>query len=296
MIVVFGSLNADLVFDVAEAPLAGQTVAARAFHVEAGGKGGNQAVAAARDGARVAMIGAVGQDANGTMLLDGLAAGGVDVSRVARVGAPTGCAAIQVAEGGENRIIVVAGANAEARADLVDDDLLASASSLLLQMETPVAEVEKLIFRARQSGVRSIFNMAPAIVPSLEALRACGILIVNETEADTLAARLATGSSAGELRSALGCDVVRTLGGEGVDAATAEGTLRLPARSIDVVDATAAGDCFVGVLAAAFDRGLGFAAAVERAVAASALACTRRGAQASLPSAGETDALLARAD
>lgn len=295
MILTFGSLNADFVFEVETSPLAGETVAARRFHVESGGKGANQASAAARDGAYVVMAGAVGQDAMAETLLTDLREVGVDVGRVAIVDQPTGCAYIEVAASGENRIVVAAGANALASGDLIDDRLLASASSLLLQMECPVSEVEKLVRRAKVAGVRSILNLAPAILPSRETLEICGLLVVNETEAALVGQALGAASTAAGLRAALGCDVVRTLGAAGVEAATAAGDFALPARSVAVVDTTVAGDCFVGVLAAGLDRHLDFRTALSRAVAASSLACTRKGAQASLPFASETDAVLALA-
>lgn len=292
MIVTFGSLNADFVFEVEASPMPGQTIAARRFHVESGGKGANQAAAAARDGAEVAMIGAVGRDAMAETLLASLGAAGVDVSRVATVEGPTGCAYIEVAASGENRIVVAAGANGLARSEQVDDRLLAGASSVLLQMECPVGEVETLVHRARLAGVRSILNLAPAILPSRRTLEECSMLVVNETEADVLAAAVGASGNATDLRRALGCDIVRTLGAAGVEAATAAGDFTLPATSVNVVDTTAAGDCFVGVLAAALDRRLDMRAALARAVAASGLACTRSGAQASLPSRQETDSAL----
>lgn len=295
MILTFGSLNADFVFEVETSPLAGETVAARRFHVESGGKGANQASAAARDGAYVVMAGAVGHDAMAETLLTDLREVGVDVGRVAMVDQPTGCAYIEVAANGENRIVVAAGANALASGDLIDDRLLASASSLLLQMECPVSEVEKLVRRAKVAGVRSILNLAPAILPSRETLEICGLLVVNETEAALVGQALGTASTAIGLRAVLGCDVVRTLGAAGVEAATAAGNFALPARSVDVVDTTAAGDCFVGVLAAGLDRHLDFRTALSRAAVASSFACTRKGAQASLPFASETDAVLALA-
>ena len=295
MIVTFGSLNADFVFEVQVSPMAGQTIAARRFHIESGGKGANQAAAAARDGAKVVMVGAVGRDAMAETLLAGLRATGVDVSRVATAPGPTGCAYIEVAASGENRIVVAAGANALARSEMVGDDLLAGASSVLLQMECPVCEVEALVHRARLSGVRSILNLAPAILPSRQTLEACGMLVVNETEADVLAAAVGTAGTAADLRRILGCDIVRTLGAAGVEAATAAGDFILPATSVEVVDTTAAGDCFVGVLAAALDRRLDMHSALVRAVAASGLACTRSGAQASLPSRQETDRALSAA-
>lgn len=296
MIVVFGSLNADFVFECEAAPREGETVRADAFRLEAGGKGANQAAAAARDGADVAMVGAVGRDATGEMLLAALRDAGVDVAAVARVDAPTGCAGITVDRSGANRILVCGGANDAARADLIPEDLLRRASHLVLQMECPIEEVVAAIARARSAGVRVVLNLAPARPIPIEALRACDLLVVNESEAATLAARLgdgATADTAVALHEALGIGVVRTLGADGLEAAVAASTVRIPARRIVAVDTTAAGDCFVGVLVAALDRGADLAAALERATAAAALACTLRGCQSSLPSRAATDAFLA---
>ncbi|NLH79331.1 MAG: ribokinase [Phyllobacteriaceae bacterium] len=301
MIVVFGSLNADFVFECETAPREGETVRADAFRLESGGKGANQAAAAARDGAEVAMIGAVGRDATGDGLLAALRDAGVDVSAVARADAPTGCAGITVDRSGANRILVCGGANDAARADMIPEDLLRRASHLVLQMEVPVDEIVAAIARARSAGVRVVLNLAPARPIPLEALRACDLLVVNESEAAALAARSGDGATAASpaadtavaLRDALGIDVVRTLGADGLEAAVAASTVRLAARRIVAVDTTAAGDCFVGVLVAALDRGADVAAALERATAAAALACTQRGCQSSLPSRTATDAFLA---
>lgn len=307
MIVVFGSLNADFVFECEAAPREGETVRADAFRLEAGGKGGNQAAAAARDGAKVAMIGAVGRDATGDMLLAALNDAGVDVAAVARVDGPTGCAGITVDRSGANRILVCGGANDAARADMIPEELLRQASHLVLQMECPIEEVVAAIARARSAGVRVVLNLAPARPIPIEALRACDLLVVNESEAATLAARLEDGATdadappspaadtATALHAALGIDVVRTLGADGLEAAVTAASVRIPARRIVAADTTAAGDCFVGVLVAALDRGADLVPALERATAAAALACTVRGCQSSLPSRAATDAFLASA-
>jgi ribokinase len=159
-------------------------------------------------------------------------------------------------------------------------------------MEVPAAETAALIHRARQRGARIILNLAPAAPIDLAALRALDLLVVNETEAAWLGDHLGYGTDASALRTTLGVDVVRTLGEDGADVATATGVQRISARRITPVDTTAAGDCFVGVLAAALDRGTSLSAALTRASAAAALCCTRAGSQSSLPIATETDALF----
>ncbi len=289
MIVVFGSINLDLIFSLPHIPAAGETVLGPATRIEPGGKGANQAVAAARDGASVIMAGAVGHDALADAALALLRQAGVDLTRIIRTVGGTGCAAIAVDPHGNNAIAVGSGANLDARADQVEDGLLRPDTTLLLQMEVPPAETASLVRRARGRVGRIVLNLAPAGVLSEDALRALDILIVNETEAATLAERLGCAGSAAALRDALGVTIVRTLGGDGLDAATPEGVIHLPARPITPVDTTGAGDCFAGVLAAALDRGLALRAALERATAAAALCCTRAGSQGSIPTAAETD-------
>jgi ribokinase len=292
MIIVFGSLNADFVFDCDKAPQEGETIRARAFRLEPGGKGANQAAAAARDGAKVAMIGAVGRDGVGDMLLKSLNDSGVDIGAVARVDAATGCAGIIIEDTGANRIVISGGANDEARAEQITDTLLRDASYLMLQMECPSGEVEAAIARAKAAGVRVVLNLAPALPLSEAALRACDILVVNETEAAVLAERLGCADDAKGLREALGIDVVRTLGADGLEAAIGVDIIRLPARPIKPVDTTAAGDCFVGVMVAALDAGNSMTSALQRATAAAALACSAKGCQASLPWKADTDGAL----
>jgi len=292
MIVVFGSINLDLIFALPAIPRPGETVLGPDTRIEPGGKGANQAVAAARDGARVVMAGAVGRDALACDALRLLRAAGVDLSRVAETDAATGCAAIAVDPAGNNAIAVGSGANRLARADQVEDALLSPQTTLVLQMEVPGEQTAALIRRARPRGARIVLNLAPASSLPDDALRMLDVLLVNETEAAWLCRHIGCGDSASALRDALGADVVRTLGADGIEAATASGPLRIPARAITPLDTTAAGDCFAGVLAVALDRGAGMQAALQRANAAAALCCTKAGSQGSLPTAAETDAFL----
>lgn len=293
MILVFGSINLDLIFALPHIPLAGETVLGPSTRIEPGGKGANQAVAAARDGAQVVMAGAVGRDALAEGALRLLREANVDLSRVVETEASTGCAAISVDPAGNNAIAVGSGANRLANAAHVEDGLLTPSTTLILQMEVPAAQNAALIDRAKARGTRIILNLAPAGELPPSALRSVDLLVVNETEAAWLAQFLGcTGSSAADLRAVLGQDVVCTLGGNGLTAATGDGSQRMPARPITPVDTTAAGDCFVGVLAAALDRGASLDAALHRATAAAALCCTRAGSQGSLPGAAEIDAFL----
>jgi ribokinase len=174
----------------------------------------------------------------------------------------------------------------------VEDALLGPGTTLLLQMEVPAAETEALIHRARARGARIILNLAPAAPLAEDALRALDIWVLNETEAAWLAAHLGCKPDADGLRARLGITVIRTLGEAGCEFAADAGLMCIPAHKVDVVDTTAAGDCFTGVLAAALDRGTNLREALRRASVAAALCCTRRGTQNSLPARAETDAAL----
>ncbi len=286
MIVVFGSINADLIFSLAELPGPGQTLLAQGMRMEAGGKGANQAVAAALDGASVAMVGAVGKDGLADAALSGLISARVDLSRVVRLPAPTGCATVCTDSHGRNQIVVALGANAAARAAQAEDALLGQGVTLLTQMEADPDETAALIRRAHARGVRTVHNLAPAAALDRAVLALLDVLVVNEHEAEWLADDIgSSGADAAALSAVLGNTVIRTMGGAGVEWDGSAGRGYLPATDVVVRDSTAAGDCFVGVLAASLDRGATLAAAIERANRAAGLACTREGSQRSLPDA-----------
>jgi len=291
-VLVFGSANADLVFAVPELPAPGVTVLGEGVRSFPGGKGANQAVAAARDGAGLIFAGAVGRDAFAEVATAALREAGVDLSRLAVVEAPTGCASICVDPAGRNQIAVAPGANMLARADQVEDAALHPGVVVLLQMEVPPAEVAALIGRAKARGARVVLNLAPPGELPLEALRALDLLVVNEHEAAVLGARLGAAEARG-LRAALGVDVIVTMGGEGAVLFRDGAEASVPAFPVTPVDTTGAGDCFCGVLCAGLDRGLPVESAMRRASAAAAIACTRPGAASAMPVAAETDALLA---
>jgi ribokinase len=295
MIVCFGSINLDLIFALPHLPREGETVLGRALRIEPGGKGANQAVAAARDGARVLFAGAVGRDALAPQALAILRAAGVELDRVREVDTATGAAAICVDAEGHNQIAVASGANLLAVAAQVEAALLGPDTTLLLQAESDLAETATLIRRARAAGARIVLNLAPAAALAGDALRAVDVLVVNEEEGAWLGDHLGTGGDAGGLSAALGgLHVVVTRGGDGLDVAGRSEAWTLAAHPIAVVDTTAAGDCFCGVLAAGLDRGLGLRAAVRRANVAAALACAVAGSQDSLPTRDRTDALEAQ--
>jgi ribokinase len=295
MILVFGSLNADLVFQVHALPRPGETVLAPGYKLAAGGKGANQAAAAAKAGAVVRMVGHLGRDTFGDFLRRGLAQAGVDCAGVAIAEAATGVAVIGVAPGGENQIMVGSGANLATRADQVGDADLGPGVTLLCQNEVAPAATFALLERAARRGARTILNLAPAAPLPAAALDALDVLVVNEIEAAMAAAQSDAGEPqalASELatRHALACVV--TLGSAGAIACTPAGGWRIRALEVDPVDTTGAGDAFVGVLAAALDHGLELPEALRRASIAAALACTRLGAQTSQPSAAEIEARL----
>jgi ribokinase len=288
MIVSFGSINTDLIYLVDEIPQAGQTILAVGSRTEAGGKGANQALAAARDGANVVMIGAVGNDAMASIALQNLEREG-DISRVVRSEKPTGSAAIMIDTEGRNMIAVAAGANLAAQSDGVEDELLRNTCYVLLQMENDATQIENLIRRVSNHPAKTILNLAPAYRLDRDLLSLVDIVVVNEDEAEALAGWLDCKATAKSLSESLKTGVLRTMGGEGAEAFINGEIVRVPALRVDVVDTTAAGDCFVGVLASALDRGIPLDAAMRRAAKAAAIACSRQGSQSSIPHNVETD-------
>jgi ribokinase len=292
-VVVFGSAIADVIFRVDRLPGPGETVLGEAGAPLPGGKGSNQAIAAARDGATVRFAGCVGVDANGALLRATLAEAGVDVAWLAEGDAPTGLACVLVDAAGHNQIAVSAGANRLARAAQVA--AIPAGATILMQMEVPAAENAALIARGRAAGARLLLNLAPAAAMGHEALAALDLLILNEHEAAWLAGSLGRGAGAAGIHAALGCGVAVTLGERGAEAVTREGRFVVPAYPVTVADTVGAGDAWCGVLAAALDRGAPLEAAMRRASAAAALACTRHGAAPAMPRAAETERLLSGA-
>jgi ribokinase len=297
MLVVFGSINLDVVFPLADLPTAGVTVLGESYRLVPGGKGANQALAARRDGVEVRLIGAVGADAFAPLALAALRGDGVDLDGVRVVDEPTGCAAVLVAASGENQIAVASGANRTLTAEQLSDALLRPDTTLVVQMELPAAATVAAIERARQRGARVVWNFAPALRHAVEreSLAAADVLVLNAGEAMVLADELGVGTpTAAALAKALGNSVVVTLGRDGAEFARPDAQWRIDALAVTPVDTTGAGDAFVGVLAAALDRGLDLASGVRRASVAAGLACLTMGAQTSLPRAAEIDRHLAR--
>jgi ribokinase len=289
MIVVFGSINVDLIFPVPHMPGPGETVLGGDYAVLPGGKGANQALAARLAGAEVHLIGAVGADSFAAPALDPLRRAGIDLRLVRRVAEPTGCAAIMVSAAGENAIAVASGANKSVRSDQAPDELLGPGTFLVVQMEVPASETIAVIGRARDRGGRSLLNSAPALPISLDLLHEVDFVVANEGEAAALGADPA--SIAARLRRGL----VVTRGAAGAVAYLADGAaFAVPALPIVPVDTTGAGDTFVGVLAAALDGDAPLETALRRASAAAGLACLACGAQTAMPDAAAIDAATAR--
>jgi ribokinase len=293
-VAVVGSLNLDLVVRVAELPGPGETVTGGDLFRNPGGKGANQAVAAARLGRRVAMIGCVGDDEAGRDLLASLAGDGVDSSRVRVVdGVPSGTAFITVSEDGENQIVVSPGANARLTpGDVVAAEAaLAAAAVTLLQLEIPL---EAVAAAARTAGGRVVLNPAPVRPLPAELLERVDVLVPNRVELGQLAGGPAprTVSEAVRLAGRLGARaVVVTLGADGALVVEDGQASHVPAVPVQPVDTTAAGDAFCGGLADALAAGAGLGDAARRAVRVAAAACLREGAQASLPTPAELAAL-----
>ena len=291
MIVIFGSINVDLIVPVPRLPRPGETVLGGEYVLLPGGKGANQAVAAHRAGAEVVLAGAIGADSFAGIALDLLRRDGVDTQLVQVVEQPTGCAAIMVSSEGENTIAVAPGANASARSDQVPDDLLCARTTLVTQMEVPPSETALLIRRLRARGGRSLLNLAPALPIDLALLEEIDLLIVNEGEV------AATGLDLRQLAHRLRQGLVVTRGAAGALAILRDGTkIEVPALAIEPVDTTGAGDTFVGVLAAALDLGSTLKTALRRASAAAGLACLARGAQTAMPDGAAIAAAVARLD
>lgn len=299
-ITVVGSINMDLVFRTGRMPAVGETIHGHAFHQIPGGKGANQAVAAARLGGSVRFVGSIGDDGFGAESLRTLAAEGIDLAHVRTVRqAPTGTAGIFVADDGSNSIVVVAGANGQLDVAQVDAavDAITAAQLLICQLETPLPTVTHAIGIAHARGVPVMLNPAPAQALDDELLRRVDYLIVNETEAAQLSgidvsdhAAAVRASQALLARGARA--VLLTMGEHGVHVSQAGSHEHLPAIAVRVVDTTAAGDTFVGAFAVAIARGLTARDAGAEAQYAAALAVTRLGAQPSIPRRADVDAFM----
>lgn len=280
---VVGSINLDLVARTARHPRPGETLLGFDYSEHAGGKGLNQAVAAARSGASTQLIAAVGEDDAGVRLLGIATAEGIDVDSVSsHAQSPTGRAVIVVDDNAENSIVVVPGAN-----QFCPVLTEVSKTVVLAQLEVPVTSVLESFRAARRAGAITILNPAPAAALPPELLELCDVIVPNEHEIDIL-------GGAEPLLAAGVSTIIVTLGSHGIDLIDAAGTRHIDAHDVEPVDTTGAGDAFCGCLAAGLAAGLTIDAASGRAIIAGALATTRHGAVPSLPTQMEIDREISR--
>ncbi|MEO9789493.1 MAG: ribokinase [Aurantimonas coralicida] len=306
-VLVFGSLNVDLVCRVASIARPGETVLAPRYEQLFGGKGANQAVAASRmigGGNRVAMVGAVGDDVLGQAVADNLRGEGIDVGGLQTAPERTGCAFISIDAAGENAITVASGANGCVTAGALAPGRLGPQSILVLQMEIPLAECVAAARAARDAGARTVVNLAP-VPPDLDEagmlqlMELADVLVVNESELRAAATICAVESGnaserARTLSERLDLAVIATRGSRGLIIADRNRPVRsIPAMSVEIVDTTGAGDTFVGVFAVGLSEGRAPDDAAERAAIAASLACRKLGAQSAMPTAAEVERALA---
>jgi ribokinase len=296
-IVVIGSINMDLVARTPRIPLAGQTLTGTDFATTPGGKGANQAVAAARLGAHVQMIGAVGNDVFGEALLSNLASAAVDTRAVARIPGPSGVAQIQVADNGQNSIVVVPGANGAVTPALIrrQSSLIQAAGIVLLQLEIPLDTVLAACELCAAANVPVILDPAPAASLPDAIWPQLAWFTPNETELGLYTGNGFPPETAAKQLLARGVHgVALKRGAEGVYIAASTGeSAWIPAFKVEAIDTVAAGDCFNGAFAVSLLEGSSPTDAARFASAAAAISVTRRGAQASMPTREEVDAFLA---
>jgi ribokinase len=295
-IVVVGSINMDLVTSTPCIPLVGQTLIGTDFTTTPGGKGANQAVAVARLGYPVHMIGAVGEDGFAQALLDNLNEAGVATEAVTRVAGPSGVAPIIVAENGENSIVVVPGANGKMTPAIVEKhaDLIRSAGMVLCQLELPLETVSHILGMCAEAGVPVMLDPAPAAELPDSVWGQIAWFTPNETEAALYIGKVGATEEASKRLLARGLKgVVLKRGSEGAYVAIAGGEAKwVRSFRVEAVDTVAAGDCFNGAFAVALLEGRDPWTAARFASAAAAISVTRRGAQASMPTRAEVDAFI----
>ena len=304
-IIVAGSLNADLTIYTDRLPLPGETLHGTGFAVNPGGKSANQAVAASLLGGSVELIGAVGNDPNGTMLLDSTAGAGVDVTRVRRTAEPTGVAVISVDSHGENSIIISAGANGTLAPGQMDAEAFAGAAVVCLCLEVPFETVQAAAQAGHDAGATVLLNLSPfAPIPAALA-ELTDVLLVNSHEASEFLDGFEM-PAPGEAESAWEPAVARfaargldrvlvTLGSQGsvvLDSTSAAPVARIAPTKVDAVDTTGAGDAFTGAVAARLAAGDALVDAARYASVAAAMAATKKGTQAAYPTADEVAALV----
>lgn len=289
MIIVFGSINIDMVMPVEEFPMPGETILSADYITHTGGKGANQAVAAARQDVKVAMVGKVGDDAFGrrsrhTLKMQSILAAGVAISE-----RPTGCAMICVNSRGENTVVVSSSANLDTTSDQLPNEILNENNTVLLDMEVEPEQIWDVVERASERGTRVILNAAPAGVIPENILKKLDYLILNEIEATQLAdlykikeQGVENLAKAFSKKGQLTCII--TIGQKGSFAVTEDGACWTSgALDVDPVDTTGAGDAFCGIFAASLEKGLDFKTALHYASVGGSLSCLGMGAQEGVP-------------
>lgn len=299
LITVVGSLNMDLVVTTPKIPVMGETIIGSGFMTAPGGKGANQAVAAAKLGGEVSMIGCVGSDIFGKNLLNNLSMNNVNIDNVAVKDSTSTGIAVIIVKDGNNSIIVDSGSNALLTPEMIDsfEDIISNSSILVVQLETPLATVERAIYLAKRHGVKVLLNPAPATKLSNELLSMVDIFTPNESECEII-----TGISIASIDDAKRAvtflngkgipQVIITLGGKGVVYNNADSILHKPVPNVKVVDTTAAGDSFSGAVALALSQGKSIDEAVDFGNIVGTLTVTKKGAQTSLPTMEEVDLFI----
>jgi ribokinase len=297
MITVLGSVNLDLIATVSRIPQPGETVPGTSFATAPGGKGANQALAAARAGGKVRLVGAAGRDRMGDEALALLQQGGVDLGALRRLDQQQGVAMIMVDAAGENIIGIVPGTNGTLTPEDADTAVaaLTDRDVLVVQQEIPQAATMRALGVARLHGTTTILNTAPFLDTTGAVAGTASIVVANETEFALL-----SGGEVGDLPTAMSLwarsrrqTIIVTLGPDGAVAATPDDVISVPALAVEPVDTVGAGDTFVGYLAAGLDAGLDLEAAMRRAAIAASLACLKPGAQPAIPTLAEVEAALA---
>jgi len=296
-ILVIGSLNADLVVRAPRFPAPGETISGEDLAIIPGGKGANQAVAATRQGAQVSMLGRVGSDSFGPTLIQNLKNNNVNTSHIQTDESATGTAIIVVDASGQNSIVLSPGANGKVMPADVDSVPFQNVDTLLLQFEIPLETVIHAASLARQNGLRVILNPAPARPIPDSLLADVDILVPNESELQLLSGQSVTDTDSAKAAAQVLLEkgvktVIVTLGANGALLVTDEKTTHVSTFKVDVVDTTAAGDAFIGGLAAALLKGTPLEEAVRYGNASGALAATKFGAQPSLPTTDEVQNLI----
>ena len=294
-IIVFGSINMDLVIYSDKQPAKGETIFGNSFETFQGGKGANQAVAISKLGSPVSLIGQVGNDVFGDKLLDVLNSEQVDTSMVLRDEGPSGVAFIYVfEETSENQIIVISGSNEQVKSNQISDKELSEIDILISQLEVPPSEIEDLFMRAKKSGIYRILNTAPALKISKNLIHETDLLIMNGPELENLSERTvekenidSIAQAISDLNLSVTKNVVVTLGSKGVYVYTNQKGQFIDGHKVEATDATGSGDCFIGALASHYLKSNDLLDSSDFANKAAALSVMKKGASVSMPTMEE---------